>query len=242
MAIVNSRTFILDGQRPYITLAREEYMRPLSFGNNWTCLRLALLVAVQPSGTSNILNTGLFLGICSGSSAGVGAPSTTNFVGADISGNNDVVYTWTYNAGGGNPYFTATNPSTLSKVDTTYNISGVGSFTWAHPAAGLGLARKGLVLVHIIKGSPNFRVSISAISAALVVSDYTFSQMFEYLDAYNTPGLNDGYSYLNGVALSYSTGTPPCSEADGPLDTLDIYWPSTTHPLELYALAVNRMY
>ncbi len=53
MAIIGTRLFNLIEDK-YLTLGNEEYLRPLSIGNNWSKLRLGLMLALPPNGTSSL--------------------------------------------------------------------------------------------------------------------------------------------------------------------------------------------
>lgn len=232
MANIGSRDFNLVGDQ-YLSLANEEYVRTLAIGTNWTKLRLGLLAAVTPDGTSNLNGVQLVWGLCSGKTNPFGASSTTNFLGMKygITSGGDL---WSYVANAGNPYF-ATERLFLKKVG--------GTITTASPAAGEvhrvatntgALPRRSVQFLDITKGSPNFTVTQWGITLGSMSKDFTPAHLLDGLG-------QAGTITVNGESMNTMPATIAFSEVAGALDSVDIFWNKSAFPIEIHAVAAYRL-
>jgi hypothetical protein len=237
MASIGARTFNLIEDR-YLALANEEFVRTLAIGNDWTKLRLGVLLAVTPNGTSALGGTTFMLGVCSGKTSPFGAASTTNFVGAALHTGTPGATTGTlgYGTSGDNPYFVSDGTWPAARVGTTLN-SGTGDGTTVVFTANTGSTqRRSPLFVDIQKGSPNYTITRwvpSAAQAQFLTGDCTPVEFLAALEATPPTWLN-----LNLTGL---VATVAASEAPGALDTFDVLWNKTVSPLEIYALAAYRL-
>lgn len=227
MSTIGQRVFAVGGNDKYLTLANEEYARVLEIGNNWTSLRLGVMLAFTPDGTNNILNCTLALGVCSGLSGTFGG-STSNWAGALI--NNS---TLTYNAGPP-PYFGAGH-AVATKIATTINASGAPTYNQTTTTGSP--QRRALLYAQLIKGSPQYTVdalAVQSVSPAAIALDYAYDR-FIY-------GMEQAAATvsLNGYSLGRTTTTLNFSEGPGPLDTFNLFWNKLLFPVEIYAVAAYR--
>ncbi len=243
MADIGSRTFNLIEDR-YLTLANEEYLRPLSLGNNWSKLRLGAMVALTPDGANSLPGCTLLLGICSAAdpfanTAGYGAASTTNFIGLDFITNGAGTSgpgTFSYYAGsGGNPYFGGTYAGARRRVGTTNTFAATGVMNGYVTTNTGTLPRRSLLYCDLTKGSPNYTLKAYLHNATQAGLDFTPAQFLDGLEQSGTPIVN-GQTLLTATAATLA-----CAEDAGPLNTLSLFWNRAAFPLEVYALAAFRM-
>jgi hypothetical protein len=237
MATIGSRTFNLIEDR-HLTLAGEEYLRPLGIGSNWTKLRLGLLVALTPNGTSNLPDCSLMLGVCSAATPfsgtqGYGAAVTGNYLGADFT--NRTGSDLTYGAGSGNPYYYTVNKAARRRYGVTETTASLGGSYSLCCATNTGtLQRRTPLYVDITKGSPNYTLRPFFCSSAHAVLDFTAAHLLDGLE-------QSGVPVINGQTLQAESVTNiACDETAGVFDTLSLFWNRAAYPLEVYALAVFR--
>jgi hypothetical protein len=232
MAVIDTH-FISGANRPFLTLGSEEYARPLSIGTNWNQLRIILLCAIRADGTNNIANGGIVLGLCSGLSP-YGASNTGHFAGVCFGTIGTPLVTYTYNANSGNPYYSAGYPQFLVRVNGV-NTIGVQSSS-VNPAYASTNVRfiRSCLYISITKGSPNFTFNFQVSNSGLMATDISYTGLIEIAEALTLNG--------SGTGLGSSAVAAAVNEAaNGYLDTLNIYWPRSGTPLELYGIAVARI-
>jgi len=242
MSTIASRTFNLIPDK-YLTLANEEYLRPLSIGNNWNKLRLGAMVALTPNGTSNLVGCSLVLGVCSAATpfentGGYAAASTGNFIGADFipdNGGTSGPGNFIYNAGTGKPFFNGVFAGARRRVGTTNTFGGPDNLVQCLAANNGSLQRRSLFYVEITKGSPNYTVKLIFHNSAQAELDFTTAHFLDGLEQPGTPAIN-GVTMGAGSALALA-----CSEVAGVFDTVNLFWNKSAFPLEVYALAAFRM-
>ena len=233
MANIGSRTFNLIGDK-YLTLANEEFVRTLAIGNDWTRLRLGLLLALPTDGTSDLQGADLVWGLCAGKSNPFGAASTKNFLGMKF-GMGTGPDVMTYNSNGSNPYFWA-GRGYLKKLGATRSPFERNGLEFHRLATNTGaLPRRSAHFMEIAKGSPNFRVTVWSLPVTGLAKDFTPAHLLEGLE-------QPGSIITNGENLgSGADVTVDFDEGAGALDTVDLYWNKAGFPLEVYALAAYRM-
>ncbi len=241
MAIIGTRAFNLIEDK-YLTLANEEYLRPLSIGNNWSKLRLGLMLALSPNGTSSLTGCSLVVGVCSAATpfnttGGYAAASTGNFIGVDIvtDGGGAGPGTLSYNAGAGNPYYSTLYSGARRRVGTTDTFVAAANSTHAVTQNTGTLQRRTLLYVEITKGSPNYTVKYYAANGALAMQDFSERDFLDGLEQAGTPVVNTQTMFAS------SAMAVACDETAGVFDTVNLFWNRTTYPLELYALAAFRI-
>ncbi len=230
MSNVAQRVFVLGGNTTYMTLANEEFVRPLSISNNWTKLRLGIMCAVTPDGTNNFLTTTFALGICSGQANPFGSNNTTNWTGVEIFPASTVNYT----ANSGNPYYAGASLAAMGKrVGNTNTTSQPGGVFQVGTNTG-SVQRRSVLYIDITKGSPNYTIAAFTQGTSNMAVDYTFANFLDGMEQTSTPS-------LNGVAwTALNSATFANSEVAGIYDTFDLFWSKSQFPMEIYAMAVYR--
>jgi hypothetical protein len=235
MATIGQRVFV-SLQKKYLTLANEEFVRRFSIGNTWNQIRLGVMFALTPNGTSSILGSKFVLGVCSGKTNPYAAASTTNFVGFLVNHTNATTgQDLTYNANSGNPYYSqgTARGAAATRVNTTVtqiNNTILGGISYFPTNTGT-VQRRGAVLLDITKGSPNYTVKLWDIAgAANMNNDYQTSSFLNDMESPTPPSPFTGASSLALAA----------SETPGVLDTFDLFWNKASFPVEIYAIAAFR--
>ncbi|MBI5388202.1 MAG: hypothetical protein HZA90_26355 [Verrucomicrobia bacterium] len=243
MATISSRLFNLTPDK-FLVLGNEEWVRKLGIGSDWTKLRLGLLVALTPDGTSNLIGCTFVLGLCSAGepfSNTVGFARHTpgnpaNFLGADFSlDGSSAPAPLTYNAGAGNPYLSGVFWGVRHRAAGTDYCGTVNSTNQSLATNNGTLPRRSPLYLDITKGSPDFTLKAFTPTAAQAVMDFTPAHFLDGLEQPGTP-------VLNGQTLTAgSTTTRPFSEAGGALDTVNVFWNKSAFPLEVFAVAAYRV-
>ena len=243
MATIGSRTFnLIEGK--YLSLANEEYLRPLAIANDWTRLRLGALLALTPNGGSNLSDCSLQLGVCSkatpfANTTGYGSATTTNYIGCDFISKADgtgVPGTWIYNAGsGGNNRFSNTYCAAVRRVAAVRSFSLSGAATGMIPTNAGTLPRRGFLFCDITKGSPNYTVQAWLGQSTSCNVDLKPDEFLDSLEMTSDP------TALGNAMIKPAAAVIACSEVAGAFDTLSLYWNRAAFAMEVYALAAYRM-
>lgn len=232
-------TTFASGNDVALQLGNEEWVRTIVAGSTWTHIRIGILY--QLIGTSSTPGaSGLFIGMCSGTSAPFGAATTTNAVGLEV------INSLSYIANSGNPYFQfqSANGQVCKKVVSTITTNGTNVFDSVDLGVPTNLGstlRRGLLYVDIIKGSPNYTIQVSGAasmgSSSAGTHDFTVSDLLSGM----TQAL--GSIVVAGFSL-VSANTPltlACDETAGGFDTVDIYCNELANPVNLYEIAVEKL-
>jgi len=235
-----------------ILLRNEEYIRPLSFGDNWTKLRIVLNVGLKDSlETQNAI---FDVGVCSGTRRGIGSGNPVNYVGTGIGGAGTGRYaggnriasgstTGGWFASSGPRHITAQHGSTVDG----YVVDNTSTFYIGTTGALNGVYRRQLHIVDIrrVNASQCILASYPAVTAALQC-DAAGAAMTDAAEAafnasFSITLLSFNTGLLESVSYSYPTPTTVnWDEANGPLDSLNIAWSSTSIPCILWGIAVTR--
>jgi hypothetical protein len=253
MAVIVERVFVGDygGSRRGIELFREEIVRPLPFGNNWTKLRIALLWGI---GNPAIITGVVDVGVCSASGRGVLSGVPVNYVGGGYGGGN------TRAAAGSIGYYTSLGYATATGAIHTYAQHGgtedyylrddVGTnYIGGNSLAQSGFYRRQIALLDVEKvSSIRCSVTVHGITAAVIDNDFggrslmdtcegsPFGASNSYVPGYNLATSAVEYSATNG-------GNDPLVtwlESAGPLDALNIAWNQVSVGLTIWGMAVSK--
>lgn len=230
MAAIFYRLFD-EGSKPYLTLAGDEFVRPLGIGSNWTNIKVAIVSALTPNGTSDITGLSFVMGLCTGTEQTIASSFCKNalaFYGASRTAN--------YNAGPP-PYYDYTPLITGAKIVNNVVTGASGSYTFTSGPTGV----RHIMGFGILKGSPNYTVSAFCTSSAYMGIDHTLGHTFEALDQAILGAT--GTWVFNGVisGIAHTGSVVAFDESAGVLDTLDIYWSKVDFPLEIYGIYVARV-
>ena len=235
-----------------VRLGLEDYTRPLAFGNNWTRLRIGMLLGITLPDAINIWAGTLGIGVCSSTGPCWGDAATRHAV-MFTSGNASTGSAYTYTAGAGYPTLTQATSCQLTRRVGNVNtsVTAGGGQPFFHGLGGT--LRLTLVIVDLAKNylGPN-------IGCAMWSNDASSSGSFMHFD---TNSLVDSMELAwfptvnpNVTAVRMDTGvrqvrvlavggaltnTVVWDETVGALDTVDISWNKATYPIEIYGLAVS---
>lgn len=229
-----------------LKLGGAAYLRPLGgpvLSTPWERIRIGVLCAVTPNGTSNINDIFFLLGLCAGQTNPGSAYVTNNFIGASMVGlptPAGTTRTLTFNAGTNNPYFSCTAGVAFHKVDTSFiETSAAFSSGLLLPLANTGFyPRRAIIILDITKqpggsGSLTFTVYYTVVPASVQL-DVRPDHLFAALDQPGIPNVR-GLTFaaqLSSTAVRYSP-------IGGEVDTFEIFWSSLAFPLEISALGAS---
>ena len=252
MPEIIERNFVYGGTARGIRLYNEELIRPLSFGNNWSKLRIVLNIGVNDG--LNTVNAILDVGVCSGTVRGIGSNNPVNYVGSGVGGGPSGRYTanrittssgftggWL--ASSGQRHITAQHGATVDG----YVNDNAGTFYIGTTGLANGVYRRQLHVMDIQRVSRSQCILASyPPSPSAGVGDVVDSSMTEACEAafnatFSITLLSFNTGLLESVSYSYPTPTTVnWDEANGPLDSLNIAWSSTSIPCILWGIAVTR--
>ena len=207
-----------------LVLGNASVARLLSYGTDWTTLRIGLRWTIGNTGADLTGSPHLAVGLCSGTTQIYGDALTTHFVGVL---SNQAAWTYSpsspvYSAVGGGPFYPA------KRIGSVLTLGTLITPYWridADPTAA-----RSLFFVDITKGTPNFSFRLFAHeSSSADVSLDTFLQKMQEA----TPSLAN-HAYTNAFTLAVS-------ETDGALNAVNVYWDRATPALEISDLAVARL-
>lgn len=225
-AIVDS---LLDGNRR-LQIGNEEFVRGLSFGSNWTKVRIGIRFTVNDTGGGNISSpANFFVGLCEGTTNTFFSNNTTGFIGCNNStGLNNA---WSYNAS----YYTACYNSCIiaKRVGNTtsslgsYGLQYIGSDRWFFVGKAPNI---GYAFWDFTKNSTSIVFNLFW-SFSTGYYGITLSNFIWGLDNETAPPYLANWGSPNTVAYGNSIGN---------LDTLSISWSKSTPTIELCDVAVIR--
>lgn len=236
MATIGSRTFATYEplNDKYLSLANEEYVRTLAIGSNWNQVRIGLMYAMP--GAANIPSARFCVGLSASAFDPLASSSTGHFVGVHFTNTGFAGASLTYNAGSGNPYFTSPGFAFFKRVGTSATVFGSFTGTIFHPTNGGSTQRRGAVVAELTKGG-SWTIRAWALPLAAMSRDFGYLHLLETLEDPATSTLA-----LDGVTLIYHSVLGSVNEgADGYLDAVDVFWNKAATPIEIYAIAVQRL-
>ena len=204
MAEIISQTFA-DGANLALQLQNEEWGREFAIGSDWTRIRLGFMANLIPDGTANITSAQLRFGFSSSSSMHFGSQSAGLFYGGLMP--NSGTYTggtFTYNAGGGEPYFSAGGIYRVRSLAGT--LSGGSSAGSPYIATNTGTtARRSVFMVELLKSGTSMIVGAGSFNGG--TGSGTDHTLAEFRSAMTTADLTGGTAPTVGSDAMQNWGT-----------------------------------
>lgn len=231
----------MGGNQVHLALKRDEYIRPLSIGSNWTILRVGLLFAINgPENTIYGMDFGI--GVCNYSlhgPQGLLSYSCPNYYGRTFSNATDGHLAYT---GGAAPYYSTV--ATISGTSRTYR-QGLTRSVWGSNATVINFAantgstapRRSMHVIQVTKGTSGTE-GWGTTSTTLVAQDWNFDNLLEITEQYNQPA----YVGVTAMAVDGASGTGSQNDNAGPLDAISVAWSPMQAALEIYGIVVYRVY
>ncbi len=210
-------------------LVNSSLVRPHGKGTGWSTLRVGMRFQIAGN-AANIKLPVLFVGLCSGTTAPFGVASSTNCFGLWI----QPATSWVFTAasGGNMGYFETVDGTAFSakKVGSTLTKSSVITLTenWFWPAVSTAATRRCL-FVDIIKGSPNYTMSVFFCNGATAAPDVTAAD-FAALVASASPSATNHVFKQNIGALAFD-------QSAGTLDCVNVSWSAFSEVFHICDLA-----
>jgi hypothetical protein len=201
----------------------------MTIGTLWTKIRIGMRVAINGSSTASILTNNLphlLVGVCQGSN-GFLTQNTTDYIGGATWWNT----AFTFVQASPTSYYTSTSlTNPVKKIGSTVTQVGGGAAT-AYFTNAVTVSRSQL-FVDILKGSPNYTITMWApTSAGAVQTDISSSTFLANIENEAAPGTT---SALGAVTAAYSGASL--------FDTVSVSWLRSTPTIEISDIAICRFY
>ena len=267
MAAIIERVFTggYEGTFRGLQLGKEEYIRRMSVGSDWSKLRIVALVSIEH--TDDIPGI-LDIGVCSGTAGGIGSGSPINYVGAGFGGGNASrlgtplvkhstsagwAYSYTSSNSGANYLGWHCQAQQGATISGYSRISGYFGSMY-HPTGTLvgGPYRRGLIMVDMRRTTDTtcrfgFNVALASNGAYI---DYDYGAMIyasenQFFTDDGASRYHVGYNQATAALVSSDrTFVEPTnltySTAAGPLDCVNVAWNLNSNYCLLWGLAVSR--
>lgn len=222
-----SGTIVTVSSLKRLDLSNGQALRRPVYLNSWTTIRIGIHYCV-PSAATLVGTPGIYVGIGSGLTNGIGDATTTNWIGIKT-----VSATWTRVLSGAQAYAQIGNTQVAKKIASTLTVNPSG-FQGTTVHTSLDAAFRTVLLVEITKGSPNYTVISGAptSNSGVIAVDVTPAHMDSYMSLPIGLGGIGAVANANITAL-VGQSTQAMSEAAGNLDCIQIFWDKTAAPLEL---------
>lgn len=233
-----------------LLLRNAEYARRITYGPDWSRIRLGFLYSLADDRISrgtNLLGCPLFFGL-GDSFTSIGTFATQNFLGLSLIGSavpGAGLRTLTYVAGTlGNDYYTPTVGNVFRKYGANYAVSANNAagayFPMArNPTLVASENRRAVLVMEITRprgGSGNATVSVFCTTTGQVALDFRADHLWAALDFTGTPTLLGTAMTVLQNAVAVTVG-----EEFGGLDTVRLYWGRNAPQLEVWAIGANLM-
>lgn len=265
MAVIVQRLFTggFGATDKAIQLYKEELVRPFDFGDNWTKLRVVVLMGLGNTGT---INSFFDVGVCTAGSRGIGSGIPVNYVGSGIGGESTRATTpiieYGNDATGGWPSSGSISGNRsvhqLTQHGSTidyYNYSRSQGSVFArvpnsNPTGGayyrgmviLDLHRVSSVLVNIL-----FYVPGSPVSGSAGVDVPPMAMMDACESPWGIAPLGIGYNLQTSayVSITYVQSTAPSGNkaytgSAGPLNAVNLNWTTASCDCTIWGIAVAK--
>jgi hypothetical protein len=253
MAVIVERMFTggdVGGACRGVELFNEEIVRTLPFGNNWTKLRIAVLLGL---GNAASITGVIDVGVCSASGPGVLSTLPLNYVGTGYGGEatRNAAGVVGYNTSGGYTYTPAARHyyAHHGGVDDFWFRDNVGTYYGGgNSLLQSGFWRRGLLGVDIEKiSSIRCDVSFHGTTLATLDNDRNARSMTDFCEG-SPHGTSNFYvsafNLATGLAEFSDTSATPVAvtwaDSGGPLDALNIAWNQTSCGLTVWGMAVSK--
>jgi hypothetical protein len=210
-----------------LRLGNEEFLRQLSFGTDWQSIRIGLRWGAVMSST--IASSQFVVGVNAGTAEGYRSTNTVEFIGAQMS---HATVAWTYNAGGGNPYFSTAYARRIKRIA---GVSTISDFNYG-AAYGPILPNRSLFFVDIMKNfSANNVGTLTSYpgSAVQAQTDLSLDLFYRFLEVDQLP-------YSGSWAIDGATVQSIPYNGLYPFDSVSVSWNDNAQPIEIFDLVVVR--
>lgn len=224
-----------------LNLSNSQAARVITIGTSWTRLRVGIRFAFDDYGANILTTPRLYLGAISSPSVGMAngplTNATSHFVGLITA-----TATWARNAPSPVWYNLATGSMYAKKINST--ISTVAGTNVSVGVSGQPNLRRNIILVDILKGSPNFTITICMPSGVAITGDVT--QSAHLAEAMSKSALTDAATYIasieTGSYVGNATGALAVDEgANGFLNAVCVAWDRSSPSLNISDLMWAKM-
>jgi hypothetical protein len=245
MAIIYQETFS-DGPDKALVLSNEEWGRALSIGSNWTRIRIAALLAIEPDGTNNLASAQLRVGFSSAANDHYGSQAASHWYGY-CTGSSSAIYTGgthTYNDASGNPVITWGSYGRQRVLNGVITASGNNGAVGIAATTGT-TARRVPVFVELKKNGTSLVVAPGAVQITVGGAnvDYPLSAVVAAME--NSLDLQ-GFGSLPCNGFTFGGGNTTFTNYDtnaatyGEIVAAHVGWNKSVAPLRVYAVLVSR--
>lgn len=214
-------------QDTVVDLDNEQLGRPIDIGSNWNRIRIGMRWAI--SGSGQVSTPRWYVGMSAGTGSMIAASSSI-FLGLE----------WE-NAGSGvslNDYGTyyanlgGAGWKLVTKINSVESNNGQNALGTCY--VGTVPYRRSYAILEITKGTPNYTVGMVMPKAA-GFTDTSLNQLTASImspSLVGAPGLSNGIFHSQSIAYSDSSGS---------LDTINVYWGTNSHALEISEIIYVKM-
>lgn len=215
-----------------LVLSNDQAGRIMDIGTDWLTIRIGFRFAFNPAGSTAAISGSPqhVIGLTSGTDAMYGDESCQHFLGV-VSNASSL----NYQAGSGNPYYLSSGAGWAARKRVGTTNTDVAMAKTYYQTGNVASIRN-LVLVEIVKGSPDYTVSLySANAATAAQADVSLATLQAALES----------ATIGGISLSNYTSEseviPVDEGADGPLNGVYFHWNRTTPTLEGSDVGYSRI-
>ena len=217
-----------------IQLQGEEFVRPMSFGNNWQRIRVS--ICCQIAAFDSFTNAAFWIGFCNGTTNTVSSQTTTDFLGAAFNG---VMPTGTLNyiLNGGNPYVNLGSGQEVVFRKQNNSITSILFAGGNTPTFGaVGSTFNSFIGCDIIRSQNN---PTSYTVAALLDLNTPLDRLSSFQVFAEAEGGVSGQGITQNSSPVYYSNT---LTGGAVYDTVSVYWSRITPALEISKISVVRFY
>lgn len=238
-ATIGQRNFA-SGPQTYLALKKDEYIRQMAIGKNWTKIRIGWLLAID--GTGDIITHDFGVGLCSYPYGfySWNCPIWYGFSTAEAAQTLSLAYT-----GGTSPYYAGSHCLSryrLAGATSAYVTDGTAN---SYFAANTGTPqRRTMVVLEYTKSAGNLTLDVwGSTSAAQAQLDYSYNNLLEAISY--TPAVAPvilGVTTLTHWPIGSTQSIAATEATYGPWDAVSLFWNKMDYAVEIYGVAVYRYY
>jgi hypothetical protein len=208
-----------------LQLGNEEFIRPMSFGTNWSKIRIGVVAALNA--TQGLRQAGFLMGVCAGAGSSWKTVNTSEFVGVHFGA---TVENSTYAYVLGPPaYFTQAGVSVPSVTKLAGVVSNRGGANTTAYFGAMPSTTRVAYFLDITKGSSYIVNALWPNSIANAQADNSIATFIANMETDGTP---TNTASLGAQTFAYAGA--------GLLDTLNLSWNHSTPVMTIFAIAVCR--